>query len=196
MLKAARPGAVTTRLGKDLGFETAAAIYRQLVERQVSQLPKGWAVEIHFDPPEAEAEMRAWLGASFLYRPQTQGDLGVRLRHAANLVFEAGAHGLIFLGGDCPSITSELLEECAAKMNGHDAVIGPALDGGYYLIATRQFQPTLFENIEWSTPRVLEQTLARLQDGALSHFLLPEFEDVDDVGSWERAKSHCDLQRA
>ena len=187
MLKAPRPGTVKTRLARDLGAVPAAKIYRRLVERQVSQLPEGWPVVIHYSPADAEQEMRNWLGNGFRFIPQCDGDLGTRLIRAARHGFDHGAERLIFLGGDCPAITTGLLQECASDLNAHDVVIGPADDGGYYLIGVTQLEPHLFAEIDWSTERVLEQTLSRLREKNLSYCLLPVLEDVDNVKAWVRA---------
>lgn len=189
MLKAPKPGTVKTRLAKDLGNERAAEIYRILVKHQVSELPPEFPAEIHFAPADAEPDLRDWLGERFAYRAQCEGDLGERLVHSAKHVFENPATGLIFLGGDCPHITAALLRECIEQLQNHDVVLGPACDGGYYLIAIRKDRPHLFHGIDWGSERVLEQTLLRIHEGGLLHFLLPELEDVDDLGSWERAQS-------
>lgn len=187
MLKAPRLGAVKTRLARDVGNERATGIYRLLVERQMSELPNDWPVEIHFSPADAESEMRQWLGASYRFMPQCHGDLGVRLIHAAQQIFKQGGERLIFLGGDCPEVTSGILRECADRLTAYDTVIGPAHDGGYYLLGLTRFEPRIFENIGWSTAQVLEQTLARLGETNLTSYLLPTFEDVDDLASWRRA---------
>jgi rSAM/selenodomain-associated transferase 1 len=188
MLKAPTPGRVKTRLAKDLGNEGAAQIYKILVERQASQLPVEFAAEIHFAPANAEPQLRDWLGERFHFCSQSEGDLGERLIHAAREVFASGADRLMFLGGDCPYVTAGLLRECVEQMERHDVVLGPALDGGYYLIGIKRLETRIFEGIDWGTERVLEQTLVQLRHAALTHHLLRELEDVDDLGSWERAK--------
>ena len=188
MLKAPRPGTVKTRLAKDLGYERATEIYRKLVEHQIAQLPPEFDVEIYFAPVDAEQEMKGWLGNKFQFHPQSEGNLGDRLSASANEVFNNQTDGLIFLGGDCPHLTTEILMKCKRQMENHEVVIGPACDGGYYLIGIKKPWPQLFEGIDWGTERVQEQTLFRIRENALNYFLLPELEDVDDLASWERAK--------
>lgn len=192
MLKAPRPGLVKTRLAADVGAEAALQIYKQLAEHQVRQFPPGWPSEIHFTPADALEEMHAWLGAGHQYIAQGEGNLGERLlRAAGNRDAECGK-GIIFLGADCPGVTDALLRECSAQLQHHDAVIGPARDGGYYLLAIKKLEPRIFEEIDWSTDRVLEQTLSRLREMQWSHSMLPEQEDVDDAGSWERSRALLD----
>ena len=131
MLKAPRPGTVKTRLAKDLGYERATEIYRKLVEHQIAQLPPEFDVEIYFAPVDAEQEMKGWLGNKFQFHPQSEGNLGDRLTASANEVFNNQTDGLIFLGGDCPHLTTEILMKCKRQMENHEVVIGPACDGGY-----------------------------------------------------------------
>ncbi len=186
MLKAPRVGAVKTRLGAQIGLEAATAIYRVLVEHQLKSIPRGWRTEIHFSPADAGAEMQTWLGAAPAYFPQCEGDLGCRLTGAVAGAFERGARSVIVVGGDCPALDEACLRQAGMKLQTVDAVIGPALDGGYYLIALRRTAPRLFEEIPWSTENVLATSLARVEEAGLRHALLETKEDVDDLASLHR----------
>ena len=195
MLKAPVPGRVKTRLAADIGGPEACRVYRRLVEHQIGRIPADWRVEVHFDPPGAGESMRAWLGDGPVYVPQPAGDLGVRLSTAMNEGAAAGADPvcrfpLIFLGGDCPYLDEAALAEAAKSLESRDVVVGPAADGGYVLIGMNTPHPELFQGIEWSTERVLRQTLDRAQAAGLSVALLPELEDVDDLASWKRAEEN------
>ncbi|MSU50142.1 MAG: glycosyltransferase [Opitutus sp.] len=186
MLKTPRPGTVKTRLGVEIGFEQAAQIYRLLAERQLSAVPTDWRTEIHFAPAGAGAEMQAWLGARHGYFPQVEGDLGRRLSDAVAGAFGRGADSVLVVGGDCPDLNEAGLREAATALQTSDAVLGPALDGGYYLIGLHRPALHVFNDIPWSTGNVLEATLARIAEGQLSHALLTPKEDIDDFSALSR----------
>ena len=190
LLKAPRPGTVKTRLARDVGDERAAAIYRALVEHQAKAIPIGWQVSVHFTPTDAAEEMRAWL-EPFLpgvvrFEPQSEGDLGQRLRAALAVEFRQGARRVFFIGGDCPGISGDYLSQADQGLNESDLVIGPAADGGYVLLGLKTQSKALFENIAWSTRVVLDQTLSAACSESLSVKLLPTLEDVDDTESLAR----------
>jgi rSAM/selenodomain-associated transferase 1 len=189
MLKAPRPAQVKTRLACQIGIDEACDVYRRLVRHQLAQIPAGWPVEIHYAPEEARDEMRAWLGARYVYIHQPEGDFGHRLKEAMNGAFARGAQGVLLLGGDCPYVTAELLHEAAEKLREHDVVLGPAEDGGYYLLATKSARPSLFQQIDWSTERVFGQTTERVGEAQLTLACLATFSDVDDLESWKKAQS-------
>ena len=186
MLKAPRSGSVKTRLGKEIGFHEATRVYRLLVERQLAAVPSTWPVEIHFTPADGEAEMRGWLGSSPHYLPQCPGDLGQRLNHAVAEAFKHGAPAVIVVGGDCPELDTATLYHAQALLRTVDVVLGPALDGGYTLIALHRPEPRLFMDIPWSTSTVFETTLARIAELGLTHSLLDPMEDIDDLESLRR----------
>lgn len=186
MLKAPRPGTVKTRLAADIGSERAAAVYRSLVELQLRQIPEGWAVAIYFTPDDAESEMREWL-SEFVpedsFTQQSAGDLGARMEAAVSRELHAGADAVALMGGDCPYLTREYLERAAGHSEDVDVVIGPAVDGGYVLLLLKKPQAALFEQIAWSTSRVLEQTKQAADANRLRHVTMPALEDIDDYAS-------------
>ena len=186
MLKAPRVGTVKTRLGAQIGFPEATRVYRQLVERQLAAVPRTWPVEIHFAPDDGEVEMRNWLGPSYGYQPQCPGDLGQRLIHAVADAFMRGAPAVIVVGGDCPELDTAALQHAHSLLRTVDVVLGPALDGGYTLIAFHRPEPRLFADIPWSTSTVLETTLARITELGLTHALIAPMEDIDDSDSLRR----------
>lgn len=189
MLKAPRPGLVKTRLASALGSADAATIYRRLVEHQMRAIPDPWRIEIHFAPADAADEMRAWLGARAAYFPQTGEDLGARLAGAIAGAFTRGAPAVVVIGGDCPGLDRGTLLTAASELQNADVVLGPADDGGYYLIGLRCAQPQLFADVPWSTAGVLAATTARIRASALSCATLPVKEDVDDLASWRRQEA-------
>ena len=189
MLKAPRAGEVKTRLARDVGARAAAAIYRRLVERQMSMIPAEWPTEVHFAPAHAANEIQDWLGTRPSYYPQCGDDLGDRLIHAIAGAFARKAGAVIVIGGDCPGLDDSTLREASKALACVDVVLGPAVDGGYYLIGLRQPQPDLFRGITWSSSSVFESTRSRIGEAGLSHATLGLKEDVDDLASWRRLEA-------
>lgn len=187
------PGRTKTRLISRLGAEGAAALQRAMTEyvlRQVAaaagRLPL--ALEVHFDGG-TKAQMQSWLGTGTVYYPQGEGDLGARLETAFRQNFAAGRSGAIAIGSDCPALGSEHLAAAIAALQRADVVLGPATDGGYYLIGLSRPQPVLFDAIAWGTGEVLAQTLAAATAQGLTVALLTPLTDVDlpeDLPQWEQ----------
>jgi len=193
MLKAPVPGTVKTRLAADLGAERACSIYRGLVERQVTNIPTAWDVEVCFAPNSAHEVMREWLGNPYRYVEQSDGDLGNRMATAVWRNLEAGRKSVILLGGDCPYADNKILEQCDKLLSKSEVVLGPSLDGGYYLMALKRFVPDFFEDMVWSTETVFAETMRRAEKNGIIPGLLPCLEDVDDVVSWEKAERSLGL---
>lgn len=131
--------------------------------------------------------MREWLGDRCEYFAQSAGDLGERLTAASAVHFSRSAAPLIFIGGDCPSLTRECLQQLFTRFARCDAVLAPALDGGYCLIGLRARNDAVFRDIAWSTGAVLEQTRQRLRESGARWVETETLEDVDDLASWRRA---------
>ena len=183
-VKAPRPGAVKTRLAKSLGEQAACDAYQKLAEilfNRVAELPN---VVLRFTPDNAAAEIKPWLRNNWLMRPQGQGSLGERLQAAFAEAFSQGAQRVVIIGSDCPSVTAQDVKAAWSALARNDVVIGPARDGGYWLLGLNQSQPRLFDNIPWSTATVLRETLARAKDAGLRATLLRELNDVDDEADW------------
>lgn len=185
-LKAPRPGFVKTRLAAEVGAPAATAIYRQLAQEQRRRIPAKWRAEVHFAPADAEPEMRVWLGGRGVFRPQVDGDLGARLSAGFAAAFQAGGAPVIAIGGDCPALDAACLEEARRTLREADVVLGPADDGGYYLIGLNRPTPELFAGIPWSTPQALEATVARAARAGLRVRLLGTKLDIDDAASWKK----------
>lgn len=185
-LKAPRPGAVKTRLAGTLGPAAACAAYRRLVEALLANLAPLPRVELCFTPAEAGAEIQPWVRPGWLTCPQVGGDLGERLHAAFAEHFETDALHVVIIGSDCPDVTATDIEDAWLALEGHDVVLGPALDGGYWLIGLRAPQPALFTGIPWSTDRVFGETMCRAREAGLRVALLRELADVDTAADWER----------
>ena len=186
MLKAPREGTVKTRLAAVLGAAQATRVYRLLVERQIAAIPPDWPVEIHFAPADAQGEMRDWLGPSPRLYPQTDGDLGRRLSFAVDASFGRGASTVLVIGGDCPELDRDALLSAAGALRTHEVVLGPAGDGGYYLIGLTLPQPELFADIPWSTDGVLAATLQAADALGLIPLRLPMRDDVDTLADLQK----------
>ena len=188
-LKAPRAGSVKTRLARTLGADAACAAYRELVETLLGNLAKLSEVELRFTPDDAESEIRSWLRKGWSARPQSEGDLGCRLRRAFDEAFLAGATNVVIIGSDCPEVCATDIREAWRELRAHDVVIGPAVDGGYWLIGLRQPQPQLFEGISWSSEKVLGETMQRAKAAGLRIQVLRILMDVDTEVDWRAFQS-------
>ena len=185
-MKAPRPGAVKTRLAEALGADAACAAYRRLVEALVANLAPLPKAELCFTPVDAAAQIKPWLRPGWTACPQVGGDLGERLHAAFHEHFETDALHVVIIGSDCPDVTARDIEDAWLALEGHDVVLGPALDGGYWLIGLRAPQPALFAGIPWSTDRVFGETICRAREAGLRVAILRELADVDTPADWER----------
>ncbi len=181
--RAPRRGEVKTRLAAELGEAEALRIYRAMGGGIVDALRRGpWRTVIYYTPAEAEGELRDWLGPEGLsWLPQCSGGLGERLAHGFQEGFRAGDR-ICAVGTDAPGLTPHLVAEAFERIedpNGPEVVLGPAHDGGYYLVALRAPAPELFEGIPWSTDRTLAVTLERALALGLGTELLSPLADVD-----------------
>jgi len=188
-LKAPRRGTVKTRLAAALGPEAALAAYRELVERILSQLRELPPVELRFTPDDAREEIQPRLAPGWSAASQGPGDLGTRLTRAFADAFAAGAGRVVVIGSDCPEVTAADIREAWTALGSHDLVLGPAHDGGYWLVGLRRPAPELFADISWSTASVFEETLARARSQGLGVRLLRTLRDVDTPEDWEHYRA-------
>lgn len=187
------PGEVKTRLIPALGREGAAALHRRLVLRALRQAVECCrsvtaSLEVHFDGG-TETAMSHWLGESARFVPQGAGDLGARMAKAFDESFRSGSTATILIGSDCPELSAEVLDRAFSHLAEVPAVLGPALDGGYYLIGLSRPMPELFRNIPWGTDRVLADSLAVLHRHGCQAALLDPLADIDrpeDIPTWRR----------
>ena len=170
-------GKVKTRLAASVGEDKALEIYIRLlchtreVIRQVDCDPHIFLTE--------PAEDGFWQG--FQEKLQTTGDLGERMQAAFSLLFEQGYNKVMIIGSDCPHLQAAHIITAFEALERNDIIIGPAMDGGYYLLAMKQLWPTLFRNKNWSTSEVLAQTMTDIQAQHLSCYQLPVLSDVDEA---------------
>lgn len=176
-------GHVKTRLAKTLGDQAAAQIYRQLAGQNYSILRACGQTDliVFFDPPEDHDKIQQWLPNANEYLPQHDGDLGQRLMSAFDWAFAQGYKRVAAYGSDTLHLTTAIAQQSFAQLNETDVVIGPAKDGGYYLIGLAVNQPKLFLGIPWSTGDVLAQTYHIIAKLKLHYQTLPALEDLDEV---------------
>ena len=179
-------GQVKTRLAAELGADAALSIYRRLAEKVISavQRTESYSVTVAYTPQSAEQAMREWLGTSVAFRPQSPGDLGERMASAIAEAISGGAERVVVTGTDCLDVTATVVEEAFERLADADVVLGPATDGGYYLIGMSRLHTTLFHDIPWSSPATLHVTLERARTGGLSVALLDERRDIDTADDW------------
>jgi hypothetical protein len=182
-VKAARAGKVKTRLAAAVGDAAAAALYRAMAEQvmEATRPAGGYQRLVCFDPPDAREEVRAWLGDDEALLPQGDGDLGARMAAAFAEAFRRGAARVAIIGTDAPAVSRARVEEALRGLDDHEVVLGPARDGGYYLLALDRPRPALFEGIPWSTAAVLAATTERAEAHGLRVRLLPPEGDVDTL---------------
>jgi rSAM/selenodomain-associated transferase 1 len=175
-------GKVKTRLAAGIGDEAALAVYRELLAhtRAVAQaLPAHKTVWLAETPTVTPDKADEWPG----YEQQLQfpGDLGTRMLTAFAHAFEQGARAVLIVGTDCPGLSAAILEQAYTALATHDIVIGPAEDGGYYLLGMKELCQDIFLGKSWSTDSVLAHTLADADRLGLTVAQLPMLRDVDDA---------------
>jgi len=183
-----RVGLVKTRLAATLGAESAAAFYRCCAERLFAEAGRLCCRRYLFYAAEAQAEeMQAWVGPRFTCLAQREGDLGERMAAAFARVFAEGNEQAVIVGTDIPDLTAAILTQAFERLAHEDIVIGPAYDGGYYLLGMRHLHRELFREMAWSTAAVFEQTLQVVAHLGLQVYHLPMLRDIDteeDLRQW------------
>ncbi|MCR4337689.1 MAG: TIGR04282 family arsenosugar biosynthesis glycosyltransferase [Candidatus Omnitrophica bacterium] len=178
------PGKVKTRLAKTVGDEEAAKLYSDLAEKNLRVIASLYQrnicdLVIVYDPPERSEDIKRWLSLSCEYLPQCGEGLSERLTHAFHKAFQMGGKGVMALGSDTLGLTTDIIQQGFEALHSNDVVVGPAEDGGYYLIGLNHFQPKLFEGVPWSTNEVLPQTYKIINSLRLSYQTLCQLEDLD-----------------
>ena len=179
-------GKAKTRLIPALGAEIAAQLHRRLAETAIN-MARSWKqissekmnrITVHYTGA-GEKDFCSWIGADLDYQEQPAGDLGQRMCTAFESAFAGGIEHVIGIGTDVPTLTAAILKQADKNLEDHDLVLGPAADGGYYLIGMNSLHPELFANIEWGTERVYGQTLAICTRLDFKIAELPVLHDID-----------------
>ncbi len=193
-VKYPEPGKVKTRLAKGLGDERAVELYKRFIQdlnEMLSDIPQ--QVCVCYAPDKAEPYFRERLGNDFLYAPQQGIDLGERMKHSFQQAFQEGFERVAIVGSDSPDLSAQIVSQAFDELGRSDAVIGPALDGGYYLLGFRKerFFPDVFDDMSWSTSIVFDQTRKKLDEALLRYSVLAEWNDIDTLLELERFIHRC-----
>ncbi|MEI6638654.1 MAG: glycosyltransferase [Chlorobium sp.] len=171
-------GAVKTRLARSIGEQKALEVYETLREHTAMVTEGVEAVRmIYYSRFTPSSDL--FFTEKFLPRLQKGDDLGERMFHAMQEGFEAGFAHVVLIGTDCYELSREILNEAFSALERYDAVIGPASDGGFYLIGLKRVLPELFLDRQWSTPEVFGETTTILHRFAIEYERLPELSDID-----------------
>lgn len=176
-------GKVKTRLIPVLGPNGAAALQQKLLLKTMAALDAaavqtGAEIEVRFDGG-TRTRFSRMLGNKPRYVPQGEGDLGSRMEKSISDAFDGGISKVVLVGADIPYLSARIIMNAILALDTADVVIGPAIDGGYYLIALGQRIPELFREIPWSSSRVFELTTSRLHTAGFSYSLVDRLRDLD-----------------
>jgi rSAM/selenodomain-associated transferase 1 len=189
------PGAVKTRLAAEASPEWAAEVAAAFLHDVLDRLA---AVEarrvLAFAPPDALPYFAEAARERFALTPQSDGDLGRRMASFFQEQFAAGADRVVLVGTDSPTLPAALIYEAFYQLGRAEVVLGPAADGGYYLIGCSRIVPPIFEGIAWGGPDVLRDTIARLPAACHLALLLPWY-DVDTLADWFALRGHLAAMR-
>jgi uncharacterized protein len=183
-VKAPDPGRVKTRLASRLGPESAAELYARLGRGIVSRCSgDGHRTVAWYSPPGDGDRVRSWLSGLAVDRflAQRGGGLGQRLAGAFARHFREGARRVVVIGSDCPDVGREIVARAFAALGEDDLVLGPSLDGGFYLIGLTRPAPGLYRGVAWSTSTVLDRTLRNAARLGLRVTSLPVLRDIDTI---------------
>jgi len=175
-------GLVKTRLAETIGDEAALDLYRCLVSDTLAAVRRAGRAPLVFFHPPGLGPAIDWLGGGVTCLPQEGGDLGMRMLAAFRKVFSLPACSrAVLIGSDLPDLPPAFIDEAFERLKSQDAVIGPAHDGGYYLIGFRRgaVLPAAFEGIEWGGRGVFEATMAVFRKEGVSVHVLPHWDDID-----------------
>jgi len=182
-VKQPEAGRVKTRLGRSIGFEKAARLYAHLAGFVWQEIRKYEDCEhwVLFEPASALDAIRIWLPDADRYLVQADGDLGRRLLGAFAAAQDGSRRGVVAVGSDVPRLRASDLAQAFEALRSHDAVIGPADDGGYWLIGLSRSFPEIFKGISWSTSTVAAETIELLEKHGRTYTRLRALRDIDEV---------------
>lgn len=195
-LKYPEAGKVKTRIGVELGNDFTVMLYRKFVSDILTKLSSlETDILVYFTPAEKRKEIIDWLGYSLQFFPQSGKNLGERMNNAFREQFNSGYRSLILIGSDIPHIPSINLIKALDSLGSYPPVIGPASDGGYYIIGFHygNFLPSVFEGINWSTESVFNETLKTFEKYGIKPYVLPLLSDIDTVDDLRKILSEAEI---
>jgi len=183
-IKSPEKGKVKSRLAAVIGDELAVKLSKEFATQMLSTLQKGdFSFHVYFYPKGALSTLKEWLGDQYPYIPQKGKNLGERMRNSFMEAFDMGFKRVVLIGSDIPDLPLEFIQEAFTSLDEKDAVIGPAYDGGYYLIGFRDktFSTQVFEGMAWGTKRVFGDTMKVLKNINHRVHTLKPLRDVDRI---------------
>jgi len=183
-IKNPEKGKVKTRLASAIGDERAVKLYRRFLFEMLSTLNRGtFLFYLCFYPADALESLMKWLGEDYLYMSQQGADLGERMKNGFVEAFAMNFKRVVLIGSDIPDLPLEVIEEAFTSLKEKHVVIGPSLDGGYYLIGFKDktFLSQVFKGIPWSKERVFEETMKILNKEGLTVHTLKPLRDIDTI---------------
>jgi len=188
MIKYPEPGRVKTSLAKAVGHEKAAHIYRKVAElmmENTSPINCAYGRIVFYDPTDRQKDFAEWLsGEQFI--PQQGDDVGERMDNAIRVLLAMGAEKAVLTGADIPDLSDKIIEASFRELGYADIVIGPAKDGGYYLIGMKAPHSEIFQDIPWSTGRVFKETMRIIEKLQLSCTSITTLSDLDTEDDYKR----------
>ena len=173
------PGMVKTRLAEDIGIDKALDVYNELVHH-TNKITKKIDVDKGVYYSEYVEIEDIWDDELYKLHVQKGFTLGEKMKNAFDEAFDSYNH-VIIIGSDCYDLSKKMIETAFAMLEDHDLVVGPATDGGYYLLGMKEYTPQLFEGKEYSTDKVLEELLAEAEELNLNVYQLPALNDIDTL---------------
>jgi len=183
-VKSLERGKVKSRLAARLGEELTLDLYRSFVLDTVEALTSADAsLRIYYYPADSGENVANWIGKGFVFAPQRGEDLGERMRNAFADSFSEGLERALLIGSDIPDLNIAVIGDAFSSLENSDAVVGPASDGGYYLIGFRKssFLPEVFHGINWGSNSVFRETMKLLSVSGYHVRVLDERHDIDTI---------------
>jgi rSAM/selenodomain-associated transferase 1 len=180
-------GKVKTRLAESIGDEEALKVYQKLVKHTYAETGSlKMNKEVWYSSYIKKDDI--WENDRFTKKLQKGGGLGQRMKYAFKTAFDSGINKAVIIGSDSAEIRAGIIEDAFRSLDDNDFVIGPARDGGYYLLGMNQFYPKVFKGVEWSTEEVLQTTINIIEQLGLSYTRLKALNDVDTIEDWLEVK--------
>lgn len=176
-------GKVKTRLAKGIGDVQALQVYNSLLKKTHEVIKDIDAHKFVFYADSINYD-DLWENDLFYKARQIGNDLGERMYNAFSYLFDKGYSKVLIIGSDCPALETEIVEDAFLSLSRLEVVIGPTPDGGYYLLGLKEPISCFFENKQWSTETVYQDTMQHIAELNLSHAILPQLSDIDTIEDW------------
>ena len=188
-------GQVKTRLAGDVGDEHAAELYKRFVLDMLSMLNNlETDIIIAVEPADACGSFSQWTGRQYRYVGQVGRNIGAKMKNAMEAAFEQGYDRVVLIGSDLPDLPSDFLGYALDALDRYDVVMGPAHDGGYYLVGfgRKSFLPEVFRGMTWGSNQVFTQTMNVLDQAGCRTHVLPEWYDIDTAADLQNLVLRCE----